>query len=306
MGRRRRRTTWAWITTTALTAALSACGTVPPTADNSTTPPNLPASSVPAPADTSGEIPAPAQRAPSAQTPSAEPPPEPTTASTSSPPVLEEPDQPSPSTPPEPPAEAEELGDPASIAVVVNKQRPLDPIDYFPSGLVLPGVALAVAEPNALLRADTSAAVEELFAAAANDGVGLTLVSGYRSYQDQVSTYEHWVAQHGGNVAEADRISARAGFSEHQTGLAFDVGQADGACTLSSCFADTAAGQWMAANAHEYGFVLRYPDGAQETTGFSGESWHYRYVGTDIASAMRGAGVATLEEFFGLPPAPGY
>ncbi len=202
--------------------------------------------------------------------------------------------------------EPAEYSDPSSLTVVVNKRRPLNPVDYFPSGLVLPSVPLAVQEPNALLRGETAAAVEDLFEAAANDGVGLTLVSGYRSYQDQVSTYAHWVAQNGGNTDAADRISARAGFSEHQTGLAFDVGQSDGACTLAPCFADTAAGRWMAANAHRFGFILRYPAGAEAVTGFSGEAWHYRYVGVDVAEAMRNDGAATLEEYFGLPAAPGY
>lgn len=203
-------------------------------------------------------------------------------------------------------AEPESLSDPSSITVVVNKQRPLDPIHYVPSGLVLPAVPLAVAEPNALLRADTGAAAEQLFAAAAADGVGLTLLSGYRSYQDQVSTYQHWVAQQGGNTAEADRISARAGHSEHQTGLVLDVGQADGACTLSPCFADTAAGQWVAANAYRFGFILRYPNGAEHITGFAGEAWHLRYIGVGIAGDLRDSGIATLEEYFGLPPAPTY
>lgn len=198
------------------------------------------------------------------------------------------------------------MDDPASITVVVNKRRPLDPVDYFPSGLVLPNVPLAVQEANGLLRGETAAAVEDMFAAAQSDGVGLTVVSGYRSYQDQVSTYNHWVAQNGGNTAAADRISARAGHSEHQTGLAFDVGQSDGACTLSPCFADTAAGRWMAANAHRFGFILRYPGNAEHITGFAAESWHYRFVGEETAAAMRASGVATLEEHFGLPPAPGY
>lgn len=296
------------MTTAALIVALSACGTPVPTADVTAAveTPAPPVPPTPAPTLTPGTIPAPAQRAPEPVEPAA-----PSSAPTSpsvpaSPQPSAAPSSASPSPVAEPLPEAAGLSDPSSVTVVVNKRRPLNPFDYFPSGLVLPAVPLAVQEANALLRGDTAAAAEELFATAANDGVGLTLVSGYRSYQDQVSTYEHWVAQHGGDTAVADRISARAGFSEHQTGLAFDVGQADGACTLSSCFADTAAGQWMAANAHRFGFIQRYPAGAEDITGFSGESWHYRYVGSDIAQAMRSDGVATLEEYFGLPPAPGY
>ena len=64
--------------------------------------------------------------------------------------------------------------------------------------------------------------------------------------------------------------------------------------------------RWMAANAHRFGFILRYPLGAEGITGFSGEAWHYRYVGVELAQAMRKDGVATLEEYFNLPPAPGY
>ena len=296
------RTASAWMTTAVLLVALSACGTPAPTVSSTTaaaTPPSV--SPEAAATHSPGTIPAPVQRPPS---PAGSAVPTSVPASPVSEPSVPPTTSPPPTSAPTP--EAVEYSDPSSVTVVVNKRRPLDPIDYVPSGLVLPAVPLAVQEPNALLRGDTAAAVEELFAAAANDGVGLTIVSGYRSYQDQVSTYEHWVVQNGGDTAAADRISARAGFSEHQTGLAFDVGQADGACTLSPCFADTPAGQWTAANAHRFGFILRSPNGAQEITGFSGEAWHYRYVGKDVAQAMREEGVATLEEYFGLPAAANY
>lgn len=144
-----------------------------------------------------------------------------------------------------------------------------------------------------------------MFAAAADDDVWLTLVSGYRSYPVQAATYDYWVSRNG-SPEDADNYSARPGFSEHQTGLAFDIGQDDGACTLRSCFRDTTAAGWASANAHEFGFILRYPEGRQDTTGFLAESWHYRFVGTDTSSAMRAGEVETLEEFFGLPDAPDY
>ena len=202
-------------------------------------------------------------------------------------------------------AAADAYADPSAATVVVNKRRPLDPIDYAPPELVLPEVPLATDRVNATLRPDAAGAVEEMFAAAANDGVGLTLVSGYRSYSVQVSTYDYWVTRNG-SPEDADNYSARPGFSEHQTGLAFDIGQDDGACTLRTCFSDTQAAAWAAANAHEFGFILRYPEGRQETTGFLAESWHYRFVGADTSTAMRADGVETLEEFFGLPDAPDY
>ncbi|MFJ6001404.1 D-alanyl-D-alanine carboxypeptidase family protein [Arthrobacter sp. NPDC092385] len=204
---------------------------------------------------------------------------------------------------PQAPPAGDPHADPGAVGVVVNKRRPLTPLDYAPAELRLPAVATAA--ENALLRPDTAAAVEEMFAAAEGDGVGLVLVSGYRSYASQESTYAYWVGQYG-DPAGADTVSARPGYSEHQTGLAFDIGQSDGACTLVLCFRDTPAAQWAAANAAEFGFILRYPLGFHETTGFSAESWHFRYVGRDVSLAMKAAGTQTLEEHFGLPPAPSY
>ncbi|MDQ0735754.1 M15 family metallopeptidase [Arthrobacter agilis] len=193
--------------------------------------------------------------------------------------------------------------DPGAVDVVVNKRRPLVPLDFAPADLRQPGVATAT--ENALLRPDVAAAVEQMFTAAGDDGVGLVLVSGYRSFATQESTYASWVAQYG-DAAGADTVSARPGYSEHQTGLAFDIGQADGACTLVLCFRDTPAGQWAAAHAADFGFILRYPLGFHEITGFSAESWHFRYVGRDVSLAMKAAGTQTLEEHFGLPAAPSY
>ncbi|MHA7239862.1 M15 family metallopeptidase [Arthrobacter sp. TMS1-12-1] len=193
--------------------------------------------------------------------------------------------------------------DPAAVDVVVNKRRPLTPLDYAPADLRRPDVAAPTSFD--LLRPAAAAAVEEMFAAAAADGVGLVLVSGYRSFADQESTYAYWVGQYG-DPAGADTVSARPGYSEHQTGLAFDLAQADGACTLVLCFRDTPAAQWAAAHAADFGFILRYPLGFHEITGFSAESWHFRYVGKDVALAMRAAGTQTLEQHFGLPAAPSY
>ncbi|MBG6189162.1 D-alanyl-D-alanine carboxypeptidase [Arthrobacter sp. CAN_A212] len=255
-----------------LAAVLSGCGATDPD----------PATSE-IPSLTVGEIPAPAQRAPSSAGPAPSAP-----ATNSVPSVV-----------------ADAFADPAAVTVVVNKRRPLDPIDYVPDDLVLPAVALAVDQANATLRPDAAQAVEEMYAAAAADDVGLTLVSGYRSYPVQVDTYNYWVSLNG-SAENADNYSARPGFSEHQTGLAFDIGQDDGACTLRSCFAETAAAAWAAENAHRFGFILRYPEGRQDTTGFLAESWHYRFVGAETSTSMWDDGVQTLEEYFGLPDAPDY
>jgi D-alanyl-D-alanine carboxypeptidase len=103
----------------------------------------------------------------------------------------------------------------------------------------------------------------------------------------------------------ADRSSARAGYSEHQTGWAVDLYDSD-VCRLKRCFGRSAAGTWVAAHAWEYGFIIRYPDGAVDITGYIWEPWHLRYVGIELSTEMHETGVQTLEEFFGLGPAPSY
>ncbi|EMY33741.1 carboxypeptidase YodJ [Arthrobacter crystallopoietes BAB-32] len=154
------------------------------------------------------------------------------------------------------------------------------------------------------MRAAAASAAEEMFAAAAADGVSMTVLSGFRSYDTQVSTYQHWVNVNG--QAGADRVSARPGYSEHQTGLALDIGDASGSCNLAECFADTPAGSWAAENAHRFGFIIRYQPGQEAVTGYSPEPWHLRFIGTKDAADMAGSGVKALETFYGLPAAPDY
>ncbi|MFD1213606.1 D-alanyl-D-alanine carboxypeptidase family protein [Arthrobacter sp. GCM10027362] len=184
----------------------------------------------------------------------------------------------------------------SSLQVVVNKQRPLDPATYVPSALVrVTGLKV---------RAEAADAYKKLSRAAKADGVAITLVSGYRSYAQQESLYNDYVRQYGQQVA--DTLAARPGFSEHQTGLAVDIGNPSGSCALAECFESTPAGRWAAAHAEEYGFVIRYPKGSGEVTGYSYEPWHLRYVGPALAKEFELSGEATLEEFFGLPAAPDY
>jgi D-alanyl-D-alanine carboxypeptidase len=196
------------------------------------------------------------------------------------------------------------LSDPASPWVVVNKHRPLSPADYVPADLVRPAVRLAVSGEAALLNSTTAAAAEQLFGAAAADGVVLTLASGYRSFATQTVTYGGYVNTRG--QAEADTASARPGYSEHQTGWAFDIGDGGGACSFQPCFAEQPAALWARTNAHRFGFVVRYPSTFQETTGYYYEPWHLRYIGVEAATDMANRGIATLEEYFGLEAAPGY
>ncbi len=196
------------------------------------------------------------------------------------------------------------LTDPASPWVVVNKHRPLSPATYVPADLVGPAVRLAVSGEAALLNSTTAAAAEQLFAAAAADGVVLTLASGYRSFATQTVTYGSYVNSRG--QAEADTASARPGYSEHQTGWSFDIGDGGGACSFQPCFAEQPAAAWARGNGHRYGFVVRYPWNFHEITGYYYEPWHLRYIGVEAATDMFNRGIATLEEYFGLEAAPDY
>ncbi|KGJ72238.1 hypothetical protein GY21_16660 [Cryobacterium roopkundense] len=194
------------------------------------------------------------------------------------------------------------LEDPASLWVVVNKQRPLRPADYSPTDLVAVPVAHTW-QPQ--LRQEASGAVVNMFAAA-RDEAGLTLASNsaYRGFAAQTRVYDAAVAARG--TASADSGIARPGSSEHQTGLAIDVGAVSGRCSLNACFGETSEGRWLAENAGRFGFLLRYPADKVPVTGYEFEPWHFRYIGTDLAADMHERGITTLEEFFGLPPAPGY
>lgn len=194
------------------------------------------------------------------------------------------------------------IDDPASLWVVSNKRRPLQPTDFVPPDLV--PVPVAYTNAPSLRREAADAAVAVVQAARDEAGLELLSLSAYRSYGVQVSVYNGVVAQQGQQAA--DLVSARPGHSEHQTGLAIDFGSQPQVCSLQPCFGETPHGIWLAENAHRFGFVLRYPDGATPVTGFSYEPWHFRYVGLELAAEMRATGVATLEEFFGLPAAPDY
>ncbi|AFR29938.1 putative carboxypeptidase YodJ [Arthrobacter sp. Rue61a] len=196
------------------------------------------------------------------------------------------------------------LTDPTSPWVVVNKHRPLAPQDFVPADLVQPNIQLAVSGEAALLNSTTAAAAEKMFGAAASEGIIMTLASGYRSYSTQVATYNGYVASTG--QAAADRASARPGHSEHQTGWSFDIGDGGGACSFQPCFAEQPAAVWAKANAHKFGFVVRYPWMFHDTTGYFYESWHLRYIGVEAATDMATRGIATLEEYFGLEAAPDY
>lgn len=214
------------------------------------------------------------------------------------------------SAPPEAPAGEEDqtgtedgLGpsfDPESIHVLVNRNHPLD--DWEPTDLVVPDVPAN--REGIQMRQEAAAALEELFDAALAEHPQLALTSGYRSFDYQVEVYSAAHRQQG--TEGADEYHARPGYSEHQSGLAADLlSWAQPDCVLSRCFADTAEGQWLAQNAHEFGFIIRYPDGQEDITGFPYEPWHLRYLGRELAGEVHASGL-TLEEFWDQPPVEDY
>lgn len=131
----------------------------------------------------------------------------------------------------------------------------------------------------------------KLSSAAAQQGLNIYLSSGFRSYDYQAQIYNNYCNRDG--QAAADTYSARPGYSEHQTGLAIDVNQID------DSFIGTPEAIWLENHCHEFGFILRYPQGKQDITGYQYESWHIRYVGTDLATQIHASGL-TLEEYFGI------
>jgi len=141
-------------------------------------------------------------------------------------------------------------------------------------------------------------ALDKMLAEAKQQGFDLVAFSGYRSFDYQTTLYNNYVNRDG--QAAADRYSARPGYSEHQTGLAFDIGErGKDNLWLTEEFGETPAGQWLLTHAQDYGFILRFPKDKEGITGYMYESWHYRYVGLDIAKEIKKQNI-TLEEYLGV------
>lgn len=194
----------------------------------------------------------------------------------------------------------EDLADPRSLRVLVNKLRPLQPIEWVPEDLEYPEVDNPSGHP---IRAAAARALERMAAAASAAGVPVQLVSGYRSYELQTRLFDSYAERDG--VSDAETYSARPGHSEHQTGLAVDLDDGSGHA-LESAFGETPAGRWLRAHAHEFGFVLRYDQGEQPVVGYIYEPWHFRYLGTETALDMHARGITNYEEYVGAEPAPDY
>ena len=160
--------------------------------------------------------------------------------------------------------------------LIVNKTYSI-PSTYFPGDIT----------------SETRSNMNRMFADASSIGLNIYLSSGFRSYNTQKIIYNNYVSRDGKEMA--DTYSARPGHSEHQTGLAFDVNQ------INDTFIGTPEANWLSDNAWKYGFILRYPKGKTNETGYKYESWHFRYVGLELAKKLYNDGDwITLENYFGI------
>ena len=153
--------------------------------------------------------------------------------------------------------------------IICNKYHTLKK-DYVPNL-----VSLGSNYGGGKLEKETAEYFKKMSDAAKKEGISIKNISGYRSYDTQVYLYNNYVKKDG--KAKADTYSARAGTSEHQSGLASDINY------VSSSFENTSAFKWLSKNAYKYGFILRYPKGKEFITGYMYEPWHYRYVGEEVA-----------------------
>ena len=192
--------------------------------------------------------------------------------------------------PPKTPDPAPTCGEPL---VLVDRSHAL-PRDYAPGDLAsLPAYGVpTVGGRDLMLRHEATEHLKDLVSAAATEGEELVVASAFRSYDDQSFTYERLKSIYGSG---ADAMSATPGHSQHQLGTAVDFTNSVAAYQVQPVFGQTSAAWWLQKNATEYGFVLSYPPGKDET-GYDFEPWHYRYIGIENAWRLERAGL-TLQEY---------
>lgn len=166
------------------------------------------------------------------------------------------------------------------------------PSDYVPPDLIHPRVRTT--DNEITMREEAAHALEDMFLAAQEEqGLTLVAVSGYRSYGRQASIFQRKVNNVG--KKKALLLVAPPGASEHQLGLAMDLGTKKDT-SLSEAFYDTPEGKWVAENCHRFGFIIRYKEEWTEITGYAYEPWHVRYVGQEHAERIYALDVP-LEEY---------
>lgn len=190
------------------------------------------------------------------------------------------------------------ITNPENIMALVNKQFSF-PGDYTPPDLVRPNVPFSFGDQDiekSYMRKEAAQALEKMFADAKKEQIRLFAVSGYRSYKRQEQIMNNQIAK-AGSFEKAAQAVAPPGQSEHQSGLTMDISAESVQFDLLQSFETTKEGQWLANNAHKYGFILRYPKGKEEITQYMYEPWHFRYVGVQAAEEIFKHGW-TLEEYF--------
>ena len=180
-----------------------------------------------------------------------------------------------------------------SVTRIVSPSHRIE-ADFVPSGLVVPDVPMYRTQQ---LRSDAASSLEDMFAAAKDDGLDLYLISGYRSYEYQQGLWDYYYDYFGPEYTE--RMDARPGGTEHQLGLSVDIGTTDDVCRLDFCFGDTAAFAWLQENSYKYGFIERYPYDKESVTGIMYSPWSFRYIGTEEAVKLYEA-QQTMEEFYSI------
>ncbi|MSQ27299.1 MAG: D-alanyl-D-alanine carboxypeptidase family protein [Dehalococcoidia bacterium] len=190
------------------------------------------------------------------------------------------------------PRRADAPVDGANLLAPVSKLRPLL-TEYIPPDLA-ETQGIATTRPGILLRLPVLQALRAMNTEARTAGIELTVVSAYRSYNEQAGLFRFYTE--GMGEAEAARISAQPGHSEHQLGTAIDFTSPEVRYTLEQDFGATAESRWLRANAARFGFVMSYPEGKEPVTGFAYEPWHYRFVGVEAATSVASSGL-TLREY---------
>jgi len=175
------------------------------------------------------------------------------------------------------------------IIILVNKYIYL-PNDYIPNNLTV--INSEFTSSTRQLVFEAKEAFEKMATEAKKQGYTIRVISAYRSYDYQKGLYDNYVEKDGQELA--DTYSARPGHSEHQTGLVIDI---DNGKVDYNNFENTEEFKWMENNAHNYGFILRYPRNKECITGYDYEAWHYRYVGKEIATFIKNNNL-TFDEYY--------
>ena len=205
----------------------------------------------------------------------------------------EEPDDPDNTDKPKAPASTDvRTEDDGNLMVLVNRQYAVSR-DYNPTDMVDIDGSLSTNQ-NLKVKREAYEAYLAMLEDAKKEGINFAICSAYRSYELQESLYNNSLATNG--EAYTKKMFAYPGQSEHHTGYAIDVTSASMNWGLSQNYTDYPDGAWITEHCSEYGFIIRYPKGKEDITGYMYEPWHIRYVGVDAAKKITEQGI-TLEEY---------